>query len=52
MICLYLIIAFFIAVWIGWSLGMNNANLYCPDKCKTMHEFEYIGTDTIKEEKI
>ena len=50
MIWLYLIIAFAFGILIGWALCMNNANLYCPDKCKTMHEFEYIGTDTITEE--
>ena len=50
MIWLYITIAFTFGVLVGWSLCMNNANIYCPGKCKTMHEFEYIGTDTIKEE--
>ena len=50
MIWLYLTIAFTFGILIGWALCMNNANLYCPGKCKTMHEFEYISTDTIKEE--
>lgn len=49
MIWLYLTIAFIIGVLVGWSLCMNNDNMRCPDKCKTMHDFEYIGTDTIKE---
>lgn len=48
MIWLYLTIAFTFGVMIGWALCMNNDNLRCPDK--SLHDFEYIGTDTIKEE--
>lgn len=47
MIWLYLTIAFIVGVLVGWSLCMNNANLRCPDK--SMHDFEYIGTETITE---
>ena len=47
MIWLYLTIAFAFGFIIEW-LCMNNANIRCPDK--SMHDFEYIGTDTIKEE--
>lgn len=48
MIWLYLTItAFIVGVLIGWSLCMNNANLRCPDK--SLHDFEYIGNDTITE---
>lgn len=49
MIWLYLIIAFTFGFIFEWVRSKNNANLRCPDKCKTMHEFEYIGTDTITE---
>lgn len=48
MIWLYLTIAFIIGVLVGWSLCMNNDNMRCPDK--SLHDFEYIGKDTIKEE--
>ena len=47
MIWLYLTIAFIVGVLVGWSLCMNNANLRCPDK--SLHDFEYIGNDTITE---
>jgi hypothetical protein len=47
MIWLYLTIAFIVGVLAGWSLCMNNANLRCPDK--SLHDFEYIGNDTITE---
>lgn len=47
MIWLYLTIAFIIGVLVGWSLCMNNDNMRCPDK--SLHDFEYIGTDTITE---
>jgi hypothetical protein len=47
MIWLYLTITFIIGVLVGWSLCMNNANLRCPDK--SLHDFEYINTETITE---
>lgn len=47
MIWLYLTIAFTVGVLVGWSLCMNNANLRCPDK--SLHDFEYINTETITE---
>lgn len=47
MVWLYLTIAFIIGVLVGWSLCMNNDNMRCPDK--SLHDFEYIGTDTITE---
>lgn len=46
MIWLYLIIAFTFGFIFEWVRCKNDVNLRCPDKCKTMHEFEYIGTDT------
>jgi hypothetical protein len=48
MIWLYLIIAFTFGILIGWALCMNDTNLRCQDK--SIHDFEYIGKDTIKEE--
>ena len=48
MILLYLTIAFTFGILVGWSLCMNMQDMRCPDK--SFHEFEYIGTDTIKEE--
>jgi hypothetical protein len=47
MIWLYLTIAFIFGIIIGWALCMNNDNMRCPDK--SLHDFEYIGTDTIAE---
>ena len=47
MIWLYLIIAFNIGLLVGWAICMYEADFRCPwDNCKTMHKFEYIGTDT------
>lgn len=48
MIWLYLTIAFTFGILISWALCMNDANLRCPDK--SIHDFEYIGKDTITEE--
>jgi len=48
MIWLYLTIAFVFGFITGFALFRHNEDTRCPDK--SFHDFEYIGTDTIKEE--